>query len=83
MFETSGKRELRNRKRLTSAQINSTTLSQSGTQPSEAIFIKQNKNKLQQSQTVFGGLKLTESLFDELKKVKALFEGANEDLDRY
>jgi hypothetical protein len=82
MFETSGKKELRIKKRV-SSQINVGSQRQSTTFNSDSNSIKQLKfDKLDQSQTVFGGLKLTESLFDELKRVKTLFDSKLEDLER-
>ena len=37
---------------------------------------------MQEIQTVFGGLKLTETLSEELEKIKAMFDNKAEILDR-
>ena len=71
MFESDVKKGLRRRRH---------PLSKSNENVSDGKINLHQRNV--QSSTVFGGLKLTESLYDELEKIKSKYDTMANDLER-
>jgi hypothetical protein len=71
MFESDAKKGLRRRRH---------PLSKSNENVSDGKINLHQRNV--QSSTVFGGLKLTESLYDELEKIKSKYDTMANDLER-
>ncbi len=71
MFESDAKKGLRRRRH---------PLSKSNENFSEGKPSLHHRNV--NSSTVFGGLKLTESLYDELEKIKSKYDGMVNDLEK-
>jgi hypothetical protein len=69
MFESDAKKGLRRRKHPLSRSI-------------ENVSGKINPQKKINSSTVFGELKLTESLYDELARIKSRFDSLKNDLEK-
>ncbi len=80
MFASNGKKELRKRSRTLTSR---TLPTQAKTIDSNIVVAPTfNLNKLEEPKTVFAGLKLTESLYDELSKVKSVFDSKVEELEK-